>query len=270
MMKRIAVIGYGAIAKDVLKALQALIDTHHIAILVHTRSALSDADLASLPTTAEVTQEPARLWSFKPDLVIEAAGQAAVAQYVPACLSAGADVLISSIGALADTDLYAELLKVAQQFQRRILLPAGAIAGLDYLQSIQGATALQVIYESHKPVAAWLPELVALGIAPASVQEPLTLFEGSAAEAAKRYPQNLNVAATLALAGIGMEQTQVRVVVDPHIQENQHHILIRSEYGEMRLQLSNTPAPSNPKSSWVVAQSIAAVVKKEFAQLRIA
>ncbi|WP_432785712.1 L-aspartate dehydrogenase [Oligella sp. MSHR50489EDL] len=210
MIKRIALLGYGAIAKDVLKALRPLLEAQQIAILVHTRSFLSDADL------------------------------------------------------------YAQLLKVTQQFKRRILLPAGAIAGLDYLQSIQGADELRVIYESHKPVAAWLPELAALGIEPESLKEPLMLFEGSAAAAATRYPQNLNVAATLALAGIGMEQTQVRVVVDPQIRENRHHLLIRSEYGEMHLQLSNTPSPNNPKSSWMVAQSIAAVVKKEFAPLKIA
>lgn len=269
MIKRLALLGYGAIAKDVLKALSPLLHTHQVEVLILKRSPLNEAEQQALPDFARVAQHPEQLWAFKPNLVIEAAGQDAVAQYVPACLSSGADVLITSIGALANHQLYAELLHVADQFKRRILLPAGAIAGLDYLQSIRDAKDTQVTYESRKPVSAWLPELEALGIAPTEVKERMILFEGSASEAATRYPQNLNVAATLALAGVGMDNTRVVVVIDPSLTQNQHHILVNSQYGEMRLQLSNTPSPDNPKSSWVVAQSVAAVVKKEFANLKI-
>lgn len=269
MIKRLAIIGYGAIAKDVLHTLSPLLEAQGVEVLILKRSALSDNEQATLPSFVKVTQQLKQLWDFKADLIIEAAGQDAVAQYVPACLSTGADVLITSIGALAKSDLYAELLKVAKQFNSRVLLPAGAVAGLDYIQSIQDAEDIEVTYESRKPVAAWLPELESLGIASDTVEEPMVLFEGSAAEAAMRYPQNLNVAATLALAGVGMDKTQVRVVIDPALNQNQHHILVNSEFGEMRLQLSNTPSPSNPKSSWVVAQSVAAVVKKEFSNLKI-
>lgn len=269
MIKRLAIIGYGAIAKDVLIVLSALLEKQAVEVLIVKRSALSEAEQSTLPSFVTVTQDPSQLWEFQADLVIEAAGQASVAELVPACLSAGADVLITSIGALANDDLYRSLLRVAEQFGSRILLPAGAIAGLDYLQSIKDAEGVEVMYESHKPVGAWLPELKAMGISTDSVNEPLVLFEGSAAEAATRYPQNLNVAATLAIAGIGMDKTRVRVLVDPSLSQNQHHILVKSQFGEMRLQLSNTPSPSNPKSSWVVAQSVAAVVKKQFATIHI-
>lgn len=269
MIKRLAIIGYGAIAKDVLQTLTPLLEERQVEVLILKRSALSDAEQKALPHMAKVVQHPEQLWAFKADLIIEAAGQEAVAQYVPACLSSGADVLITSIGALANHDLYAALLKVAEQFNSRVLLPAGAVAGLDYIQSIKDADDIKVTYESRKPVAAWLPELEAMGIAPAEIKEPMVLFEGSAAEAATRYPQNLNVAATLALAGVGMDHTQVLVVVDPALTQNQHHILVQSQFGEMRLQLSNTPSPSNPKSSWVVAQSVASVIKKEFATIKI-
>ncbi|MDO5667954.1 MAG: aspartate dehydrogenase [Alcaligenaceae bacterium] len=269
MIKRLALLGYGAIAKDVLKALEPLLREQQIEVLVLKRSFLTDAEQRELPDFVKVVARPEQLWEFKADLIIEAAGQEAVAQYVPACLSSGADVLITSIGALANQDLYAELLKVADQFKTRILLPAGAVAGLDYLQSIRDADYIQVTYESRKPVTAWLPELEALAIVPENLKDSMILFEGSAAEAATRYPQNLNVAATLALAGIGMENTRVVVIIDPTLTQNQHHILVNSEYGEMRLQLSNTPSPNNPKSSWVVAQSVASVIKKEFTNLKI-
>lgn len=267
MIQRLALIGYGAVAKDVLKALTPLLTQHGVEVLILKRSALSEAEERDLPSFAKVVKLPEELWGFKADLIIEAAGQESVAQYVPACLSSGADVLITSIGALVDSNLYSELLKIATQFNTRILLPAGAVAGLDYLESIKNAEDLQVTYESRKPVSAWLPELEALGLNPADIKEPFTLFEGSAEEAAQRYPQNLNVAATLALAGVGMKNTRVVVVVDPALHENQHHVLVNSQYGEMRLQLSNTPSPDNPKTSWVVAQSVANVVKREFEKI---
>mgnify|MGYP000845580799 FL=1 len=270
MIKRLAIIGYGSIAKDTLQALQPLLSEHQVEVLILRRSTPSDSEKKALPVFARFTQDIAQFWDFSADFIIEAAGQEAVAQYLPNCLSTGADVLISSIGALANADLYAELLNIAQQSNRRILLPSGAIAGLDYIQSVKDAEEIEIAYESRKPVAAWLPELATLGIAPESVQQTFVLFEGSAAEAAKRYPQNLNVAATLALAGIGMDKTRVRVLVDPSLSQNQHHIFVKSEFGEMRLQVSNTPSPNNPKSSWIVAQSIAATVKKEFAQIKIA
>lgn len=270
MIKRLALIGYGAIAKDILQILTPLLQEHQVPVLILKRSALSESEQKELPAFAKVINHPNHLWDFKADLIVEAAGQESVSQYVPACLSSGADVVVTSIGALANSDLYAELLKVAEQFKSRILLPAGAIAGLDYLQSVKDAEDVQVTYESRKPVAAWLPELKALGITPDALKQTMVLFEGSAAEAATRYPQNLNVAATLALAGVGMERTHVRVIVDPTLNQNQHHILVTSQYGEMRLQLSNTPSPNNPKSSWVVAQSVASVIKKEFSAIKIA
>ena len=142
---------------------------------------------------------------------------------------------------------------------------SGAVAGLDYLQALAGRADAEVVYESRKPVAAWRAELPALGIDPETLDASRVLFSGSAREAALRFPKNLNVAATLALAGIGMERTRVEVVVDPQARGNQHTVRVNSPLGDMQIQLVNAPAPTNPKTSWLVAQSVLSTIRRHLA-----
>src|SRR5699024_11913727 len=111
-----------------------------------------------------------------------------------------------------------------------------------------------VVYESRKPVAAWKDELQNLGHDPDTLASEVELYSGDAQTAAQRYPKNLNVAATLAVAGVGMEATQVRVVADPAVQHNQHTIRVISPFGALQTRLVNQPSPSNPNTSWIVAQ----------------
>lgn len=255
MSYRVAFIGMGAIGQDVWRELKPLFAEIKAETLVLRRQ-------QGGTTIAD-------LLAFEPQLVIETASQEAVKSYIPECLRTGATVVITSVGALADASFYAQLQQLAKQHNARIVVPSGAIGALDYIKAVRHAPDLKVIYESRKPVAAWLPELQALGIAPDSIQDELLLFEGSANEAALRYPQNLNVAATLALAGAGMEATQVQVIVDPTLNQNKHSIYVSSQFGEMKMEISNTPSPFNPKSSWVVAQSVRSVVRRHFAPLQI-
>ncbi|WP_050831618.1 aspartate dehydrogenase, partial [Bordetella pertussis] len=179
------------------------------------------------------------------------------------------DMIICSAGALADDALRARLIAAAEAGGARIRVPAGAIAGLDYLQAVAGRDDAEVVYESRKPVAAWRAELPGMGIDPDTLAESRTLFSGPAREAALRFPKNLNVAATLALAGIGMTRTRVEVVVDPQARGNQHRIQVRSPLGEMQIELVNAPSPANPKTSWLVAQSVLATIRRHLARFTI-
>src|SRR5690606_36285192 len=95
----------------------------------------------------------------------------------------------------------------------------------------------------------------------------VVLYEGDAATAAQKYPKNLNVAATLALAGVGMKATRVTVIADPGVTENQHTIHVDSPLGRLTTQLVNQPSPTNPKTSWIVAQSVLALVQRQFARV---
>lgn len=267
MTHRIAFIGLGAIACDVAAGLLAdPADSYVLASLTHPNGRPTPAALAS---HVERLDKLKALLAWKPDLVIEAAGQQVVAEMGVPCLKAGLDLVICSVGAMADDVLCSQLLAAAELGGARIRVPSGAVAGLDYLQAIAGRADAEVMYESRKPVAAWRAELPALGIDPETLTESHVLFSGSAKEAARRYPKNLNVAATLALAGIGMERTRVEVVVDPAARGNQHTVKVRSALGEMQLSLLNAPSPSNPKTSWLVAQSVLAVVRRHLARFTI-
>lgn len=260
--KRIAMIGFGTIARDVLVGL-AQFNQPSIDCAVLLRPASSSrldvpANIARLGTLEA-------LLAWKPDLVIEAASQDAVRTHGASLLEHGVDMLITSVGALADHDTYTSLLYAAQKGRCRLIIPSGAVASLDYLGALGAISPVQVVYESRKPVAAWREELISQHIDPDMLDDEIELFSGSASDAALRYPKNLNVAATLALAGVGMAQTRVRVVVDPRAAGNQHRITVRSALGTLETTLTNNPSPGNPKTSWIVSQSVIHAVKRQFA-----
>ncbi|MET3890559.1 aspartate dehydrogenase [Bosea sp. OAE506] len=259
--RRVVLIGYGAIAADIATALRAAPGPGY-ALAVLLRPGSSSA--ARVPEGVSVLEGLDAVAAFGADLVIEAAGHAAVRESVPSCLALGLPVLISSIGALHDEAIFARLVEAARGGRGRLLLASGALGGLDYVRAVRHAEQLDLRYESRKPPAAWAAELHALGHDPAELAGPVTLFSGTAREAAARYPQNLNVAAALALAGPGFEATRVDVVCDPKAGGNTHVVRASSEFGTFSLEIANRPSPSNPKSSWIVAQSILAAVDQHF------
>ncbi len=259
--RRVVLIGYGAIAADIAAALLAVREPGYaLAVLLRPGSASAKRVPEGVATLSGLDEVAA----FAPDLVIEAAGHGAVRESVPGCLALGLPVLISSIGALHQEALYADLVATARRGGGRLLLASGALGGLDYVRAVRHAKQLELRYESRKPPAAWSSELRALGHDPAALSRPVTLFSGTAREAAARYPQNLNVAAALALAGPGFEATGVDVVCDPAATGNTHVVRASSEFGTMSLEIANQPSPTNPKSSWIVAQAILAAVDQHF------
>lgn len=267
MTYRVAFIGLGAIGQDVLKELAPLLLDIKAQVLVLRRTLSSSTSEIGFPlhNCIDINE----LLAHKPQLVVEMASQDAVKAYVPACIRSGATVVVTSVGALEDSALLSQFRQLAQTHNARVIVPSGAVGGLDYIQAVRHAPDFKMTYESRKPVQAWEPELRALGIDEQLLNNELVLFEGTADEAAKRYPQNLNVAATLALAGAGMKATKVKVIVDPTLKQNKHIIHISSQFGEMKMDITNTPSPLNPKSSWVVAQSVKQVIQRQFDTLQL-
>ncbi|PTM41136.1 aspartate dehydrogenase [Bosea sp. 124] len=259
--RRVALIGFGAIAGDIATALLAAREPGYaLGALLRPGS----ASRARVPEAVAVLSGLDEVAAFAPDLVIEAAGHEAVRDSVPGCLGLGLPVLISSIGALHDEAFFAELVGTARKGGGRLLLASGALGGLDYVRAVRHAKQLALRYESRKPPAAWSAELARLGHDPETLAQPVTLFSGTAREAAALYPQNLNVAAALALAGPGFEATGVDVVCDPAAAGNMHIVTATSEFGTMTLEIANRPSPTNPKSSWIVAQALLAAIDQYF------
>lgn len=263
---RVAIIGFGSIGKTVVNELLGADAAAQFDLAVLQRE--GSRSQVSLPASVTRFIDLDGILDWKPHLVVEAAGQAAVRQYAPICLSAGIPFLISSTGALADEALRIRIEAAARSGTSKALIISGAIGALDYLSAAARLPGARVTYESRKPMAAWREELRELGLDPGATNQPVVLFDGDAETAAQRYPRNLNVAATLALAGIGMRNTVVRVLADPGVDANTHVITMEGPSGTLHTRIVNAPSPDNPKTSAIVAFSVVSAIHRYFSPLQ--
>jgi aspartate dehydrogenase len=229
---------------------------------------LRPASEVMTPPDCVVVRSCDELIEAKPELVVEAAGQQAVTSMAPAILGAGVSFIPASTGAFSDEAFLAQMASIAARSGARLILPSGAIGGLDYVVASRGAGDLAVRYTSRKPPHTWMAELAALGLDGATLTQEHVLFEGAPAEAASRYPRNLNAGLTVALAA-GADVTRVRVIADPALSQNTHEIEIESALGSAFMRFANLPAPDNPKTSALTAASIAAVAWRYFSPVVI-
>jgi len=197
-------------------------------------------------------------------IVIEAASQEAVRQYAVKILSSNKDLMVMSTGALLDETLMAKIMEAAKNSGRRVYVPSGAIVGLDNVKSAAIGQIEEVTLITRKPPISFkgAPYIEKSKIDLSTLKEPLTLYEGPAREAVKLFPQNVNVAATLSLAGVGPDKTKVKVIVDPGIKNIIHEVHVRGEFGEILTRTVNKPFPSNPRTSYIAALSAIATLKK--------
>lgn len=187
------------------------------------------------------------------DLIIEAATVEAVKEFAPQILRSQADLVIVSVGALADPAFYHDLKQLCETFHTSIYLPSGAIGGLDMIKAANSVGELSyVLITTRKPPQALMNQ---------PIEEETVLFEGSAKEAIARFPKNVNVAILLSLAGLGAEKTKVRVIADPLVTQNTHTIEASGSFGKTLLTIENQPMPSNPKTSYLAALSVIATLK---------
>lgn len=263
---RLGLIGFGAIARTLLDVLAAA-GTTPAAFTVLVRPG-PGADAAAARGLACVP-DAAGLIAARPDLVIECAGQGAVAAHVAPCLGAGIDTVVASIGALADEGLHEALLAAARTGGGRLILPAGAIGGIDLLAALRPSGIAQLLYTGRKPPAAWAGTPAAEALDLASLIAPTTIFEGDARTAALAYPRNANVAATLALAGPGFAATRVRLVADPGIARNVHEVSVRAGAADFDIRIEGHPSPDNPRTSLATVYSLAREVANRSREVAI-
>ena len=251
----VGLIGYGSIAQDALAALREAGDGVKIvgALCRPGRAAKASAALGDV----DVVESLDDLLAREPSVVAEVAGQGAVAEYGSEVLRRGFDLLVISIGALAETALLERLKAAAHEGKSRILLPAGAIGGLDAIAAMRAGGLSTVRYRSRKPPAAWRGSPGEKVADLDSLTKRTVLYRGNAGEAALRYPQNANVAAAVALAGLGFEATEVELVADPDAPGNVHEIEAEGAAGRFAIQLQGKPSRTNPKTSALAALSVA-------------
>ncbi len=262
---RLGLIGHGAVALQALTAMgnevAAPLDALIALARPDSRVKASDALSRFKPGLFReiiVVADVAELIELRPQIVAEAAGHAAVAQYGAECLSSGVDFLVTSAGALASAATREAMDHAARRGGAGWDICAGAIGGLDILAAARLSGLGDVFYTSRKPPHAWRGTPAEAFIDLERLAAPIAFFEGDAETAARNYPQNANVAATVALKGAGFARTQVRLIADPTISRNVHEIRIASGCADVDIRIAGAPSPDNPKTSLTTGFALAA------------
>lgn len=267
MTLRIALIGCGAIGSALLE-------------LVHGDDGLTLAAIVARPANAEAAQAVAQRFAPQAqvigavplegiDLVVETAGHAAIEQHVLPALRRGVRAIVASVGALSAPGLAEQLEAAARAGRTQVQLIAGAIGGIDALAAARIGGLDSVRYTGRKPPRAWKGTPAEQGRDLDALAAETVLFEGSAREAATLYPKNANVAATVALAGLGLDRTRVRLVADPAVTENVHELDAEGAFGQLALSLRNRPLAANPKTSALTVYSAVRALRGQVAPLFI-
>jgi aspartate dehydrogenase len=210
---------------------------------------------------------PEELLAAGPDIIVEAAGHDAVRLHVGGFLRAGIDVMIISIGALADDELLDQVSRSAQEGGSRLLLATGAVGSLDALSAARTLGLQSVTHTIRKPLASLPPSQSRRDT---GSPEDVEVFAGSARAAALAFPSNANVVAAVGLAGVGLDRTTVRIIGSASADRNIHEIQATGAFGEFEFRIANRAASDNPRSSLLAAGSLAAALARLSATVRFA
>jgi aspartate dehydrogenase len=262
---RVAIAGFGAIGTKVAEVLDRGLPGCELV-------AVSARDHAKAAARLEKFRQPVSVTDIDgleklADIVVECAPSALLPRIVSPFLEAGKRALVVSVGALLS---HAELLDLAERHHGQIMVPSGALIGLDAVTAAAEGTIHSVTMVSRKPVRGLIgaPYLVENRIDIEHITEPMRVFAGTAREAAIGFPANLNVVAALSLAGIGPDRTTIEVWADPNLQRNTHRIEVDADSASFSMTIENIPS-ENPKTGKITALSVIACLRKLGATLRV-
>lgn len=191
------------------------------------------------------------------DLVVETASQNALIDYLNSIILLKKDVLVMSVGGFANPDFFSQVLKNVEKNDINLYLPSGAIAGIDAIKSVRHSISYVTLTTTKNPNSLKdSPFFKKTNLTIDSIKKRTLIFEGSAIEAVQNFPANVNVAALLGLAGIGIEKTKVNVIADPSLRINKHEIKVIGKFGELIIRVKNIPSPTNPKTSYLAILSV--------------
>jgi aspartate dehydrogenase len=253
---RVGLIGLGAIGRGILELLTPADEIDVVGALV------ADAARARPAGTPGTCQSVPDLLALRPDVVVEAAGHAALRQHGPPVLRAGIDLIVVSVGALAEPETEHAIRDAACAGGSRAIVASGAIGALDALAAAAVGGLSRVTHTTRKPARALLPSDEARSLA-----VPRELFRGTAREGALRFPESINVAAAVSLAGIGLDRTEVCVIADPSVDRNRHEVVAQGNFGELRFEIHNVPTEANPRTGRLVAMSVVHTLRQRQARL---
>ena len=262
---RIGVVGLGAIGRQVCRAIDRGVPGLVLAGATARTRERAEAFLATLKSPPPFLDLDALVTAS--DLVVEASTQAHLQEIAPKALGAGRDLVVLSCGALLGRE---DWIALAQANGARILVPSGAIAGLDGVKGAAIGAIRAVTMETRKPPAGLVgaPWIVQQRIDLDAIREETLIFEGPATEACRAFPANVNVLAALSLAGIGPERTRTKIYAVPGLGMNNHRIRVEGEFGTLAIEVSNVPS-ENPRTGRLSYLSTIALLRELGATLRV-
>ena len=277
-LRHLGIIGAGSIATELMSALEVCLPgpLQKITFLVrpgrvgsigqfvgHTECRNGEA----LARSIHIIEDLHSFIAAQPDLVLECAGHDAVRDYASQLLLAGIDTVAASTGALADSALCEELADAAQKGGAQLTIPAGAMGAMDLLAAVRHTDVSSITYVSRKPPEAWKGTKAEECVDLDTIESETIFFEGTARRAAQDYPKNANVAATIALSGIGFDKTPVRLIADPSVSANIHTLEVTSDVAEFSIRIEGKASPANPKASLPTVYSLVREVLRRVAPI---
>lgn len=260
VQKKVGILGCGAIGTETAKALCS--EFKEKAVL----HAICDTDSTAVRLFYDNIGRKIQVLEIdelckQVDMVVEAASSDIVPELIRLAEKHSADVLVMSVGGLLGEEEHIANLK---RKGLHLYIPSGAVSGLDALKAGMMGQVDVVQLTTKKPVEGLrgAPYLEENGIDLDSIMDQQVIFEGNACEAIRAFPKNINVAATVSLAGIGLDKTQVKVLVSPKFRRNSHELYVKGSFGTLRCITENVPSPSNPKTSYLAALSCMAILRK--------
>ncbi len=260
MEKRVGIIGYGSIGKEIIAATRRYeIPNARVVALFDKESTVFnsvDHDTGELHLFSDFDEfYNSKIYS-NIDIIIECASKGAVKEYGKKIIESKKDLIVLSVGAFSDEDYLREMQNLSNLNNTRILIPTGAIAGLDSIRSVKKyLNTLTIVTTKNPKSLVGAPYFKSSKIRIDEISKETVLFEGNAIDAIELFPANVNVAVSIALAGIGLVKTQVKIVADPTLSVNKHEIVGEGTFGKIHIVVQNIPSPSNPRTSYLASLS---------------
>ncbi|WP_374448831.1 aspartate dehydrogenase [Stella sp.] len=253
---RIGLVGLGAIGRDLLSRIAGgtLGPVACTGVLVRRPRAATDVP--------GLTHDPDRFFAAAYDAVVEGAGHQAVRDHGERALRAGADLVLTSVGALTDDALFERLRAAATESGRRLILPSAGIGALDILAAGAVGGLDRVTVTVRKDPLSWKGTAAEGLVDLDRLTAPVVLHDGPVREGARAYPQNVNISAAAALAGIGLDRTRLVIVADPGITVHVVEIEAEGTFGRFTFREEVIPTDDNPKTGRLVAMAIAKTVRQ--------
>lgn len=261
--RSVGIVGFGSIGQSIVDSWRDdPVPANRLAVLL-TRPGQAEYARRTVPPDVRVVTDLRDFLSERPQVVVEAAGHAAVREVAPQVLQYGASMMILSVGALADDPFRESMMTLASRNSGKLIIPVGAIAGLDGLLALRRSGLESVSYQSTKPPVSWKGTVAQQRFDLDHLAESTVIFEGNAADAARLYPRNANIAATVALVGLGLQQTRVRLIADPKATVNSGYLIAEGTSSRLSVLVEGSQNATNPKSSSITGLSVLSSLRNE-------